>query len=237
MTLTILGSTGSWPAARSACSGYLVRAEGAALLVDFGPGTMANLQRHVGLGDVTGVVISHGHFDHWSDLPSLGVAYRWGEKRSGVPVFAPAKATQYLDEAGPIFKVSDVAEGDEAEVGPFRLRFHETSHYVPNVAVRIQAAGRVLGYTGDTGPGWSPSVLGPVDVLLSEATFPAADEEDGAMHLSGRQAGALAAAASVPRLILTHFGPGHDRDAIAAEAAEAFGGPVEAAADHAVYDV
>lgn len=237
MTLTVLGSTGSWPGPASACSGYLVRSEGAALWIDAGPGTMSNLQRHVSLADVTGVVISHGHHDHWSDLPSFEVACRWGLKRSGVPVFAPHKAAQYLSETEAGFHLNGVGDGDSATLGPFRLRFHITDHYVPTVAVRVEAGGRVLGYTADTGPGWSPAALGPVDALLSEATYPEVEEHHGALHLSGRQAGELAAAAGVPRLLLTHFGPDHDRDEITAEATKAFGGPVEAVSDNETYEI
>lgn len=237
MTLTVLGSTGSWPGPKSACSGYLIRTDDAALWVDAGPGTMSNLQRHIGLDEVTGIVISHGHHDHWSDLPSFEVACRWGTKCTGIPVFAPHRAAEYLQETEPSFNVTGVGEGDTAEVGPFRLRFHMTEHYVPTVAVRIEAGGRVLGYTADTGPGWSPSALGPVDALLSEASYPSTAEEAGAMHLSGRQAGEAAAKAGVPRLLLTHFGPFHDRNEIADEAAQAFGGPVEAVNDHEIYDI
>lgn len=237
MTLTVLGSTGSWPGRGSACSGYLVRAEGAALWLDAGPGTMANLQRHLDLRDVTGVVISHGHHDHWSDLPSFEVACRWGLDRTRVPVFTTHKAVPYLRDSEPGFAVTGVDDGDRVQLGPFSLSFHATQHYVPTVAVRVDAAGRSLGYTADTGPDWSPSVLGPVDVLLSEATFPAAEERPDSKHLSGRQAGELAAKAKVPRLLLTHFAPPHDRNQIVAEAIEAFGGPVEAVVDNQTYDI
>lgn len=235
LTLTVLGSTGSWPGPASACSGYLLRTEGGALWVDAGPGTMSNLQRHIALTDVTGVVISHGHHDHWSDLPSFEVACKWGAKRTGVPVFAPHRAAKYLSETEPGLTLTGVGEGDKAELGPFSLRFHMTDHYVPTVAVRIEAGGRVLGFTADTGPSWSPSVLGPVDALLSEATFPASEEREGSLHLSGRQAGLAAAAACVPRLLLTHFSPTYDRVAITAEATATFPGPVEAVIDNESY--
>jgi ribonuclease BN (tRNA processing enzyme) len=49
--LTVLGCSGSYGApAGGACSGYLVRTAGAALWLDCGNGTLANLQRHITLG-------------------------------------------------------------------------------------------------------------------------------------------------------------------------------------------
>ena len=44
LTVTILGSSGTYAAAESACSGFLVRSRGATVMMDAGPGTLANLQ-------------------------------------------------------------------------------------------------------------------------------------------------------------------------------------------------
>lgn len=46
------------------------------------------------------------------------------------------------------------------------------------------------------------------------------------LNLSGRQAGAVAAAARPRRLMLTHFWPGNDRERTRAEAQESFHGDV-----------
>ncbi len=67
-TVTVLGTSGSYPGPGSACSGYLLRHQGFNLWLDAGPGTMANLQTHIGLADVDAVVLSHEHPDHWSDI-------------------------------------------------------------------------------------------------------------------------------------------------------------------------
>ena len=82
----------------------------------------------------------------------------------------------------------------------------------------------------DTGAGWDPAELGGggVDVLLCEASLPVS-EEDRFEHLTGRQAGAYAAALGAGRLVLTHLGadvdPGHQLRA----AAGAYAGPIELA--------
>ena len=50
------------------------------------------------------------------------------------------------------------------------------------------------------------------------------------IHLTGRRAGEVAAAAGVRRLVLTHLQPWTDPDVVRAEAHEVYAGPVDLAA-------
>ena len=232
LTLTVLGSCGSYPGPGGACSGYLVRGAGATVWLDAGSGTLANLQRHVGLGDVDAVVLSHEHPDHWSDIEGYWVACTYGEhRRTGVPVFSTAGVLDKVAKAAtPAFAWRVVGDGDEVEVGGLRLRFSRTDHMVETVAVRIDADGSSLVYSADTGPGWSPSALGDSpDLFLCEATY-TSDRTGAAGHLSAAQAGEMARAAGVGRLVLTHFWPTVDRERSEKEAAATFGAPVAIAA-------
>jgi ribonuclease BN (tRNA processing enzyme) len=93
--------------------------------------------------------------------------------------------------------------------------------------VRISGGQRTLGYSADTGPGWSSTELGTdLDLMLSEATY-TIDYEGTAGHLSGRQAGEQAKRTGVRRLVVTHRWPTIDPTALAAEVERAFGGSVE----------
>ncbi len=69
------------------------------------------------------------------------------------------------------------------------------------------------------------SFLRDANLFLCEATY-LADQEGSLQHLSGRQAGSLAASAAVRQLVITHRWPTVSADALALEATEAFGGPV-----------
>lgn len=231
LTVLVLGCDGSWPGPGGAGSGYLVRSPGAAVLLDAGPGVLANLQRLADPAALTAVVVSHAHPDHWSDLPVLATYARLALGRRELPVLAPADVPPRvpLGSSSPV--VWDVVgDGDRRAVGDQVLTFSETDHPGTTLAVRVDGAGRAMGYSADSGPGWGLDRLGPgLDLALCEATFTAADEGT-AGHLSGRQAGDLARRAGVGTLVVTHRRPTCDAAAVRDEAAAAFGGPVGQAA-------
>ena len=91
VTLTVLGCSGTYPDDGGACSGYLVRSPGASLVVDLGAGSLSNLQRHLAIGEVDAVVLSHVHPDHWLDLPVLRNAMRYVLGIGGLPVYGTAE--------------------------------------------------------------------------------------------------------------------------------------------------
>jgi ribonuclease BN (tRNA processing enzyme) len=253
--LTVLGCSGSYGApAGGACSGYLLRTSGAALWLDCGNGTLANLQRHITLGgsrrddqgdtpcppgvdDLTALVITHWHPDHCADVYGLQVLFNYGLGRTGFPVYAPegteARLATLVDgDWGGAFAWAAVGDGDAVTVGDCALRFSRTAHPPPTMAVEVSADGKRLVYTADTGPDWSAEAFGPgADLVLSEATFQR-DNESSGIHLSARQAGAAARAAGARHLMLTHLWPGLDPTASVVEGSEAFGREVLLAAPH-----
>ncbi len=235
--VTVLGCCGSFPGAGGACSGYLVDDGTTRLWLDAGSGTMANLQRHVSLGDVDALVLSHEHPDHWQDLEGLVIALQHHVKRRDFPVYAPAglRARTY-HPSEPWVAWHDVTDGDRVEVGGLTLTFSRTDHGPETLAVRVDGAGS-LGYSADTGPGWSLEALGTgLDLALCEATVPLADEGK-LQHLSARQAGSSARAADARHLVLTHLWPSLDPEQSKADGAEAFGAPVDVASTGARYPV
>lgn len=242
MRLTVLGCCGSYAAPGGACSGYLVQGGGTNLWIDAGPGTLANLQRHIELDDLDGIVLTHAHPDHWVDLLPFHNVVRYIRKRSGLPVWSPERVLELTREVnGRLGDALDwtVIDGrSRVELGGLRLSFSRTDHGPETLAVRVdEAGGPSLGYTADTGPAWPLSNLGPgLDVALVEASMPV-EAEGSVQHLSGRQAGRAAAKAGVGRLLLTHIQPGVDPDRQVADARARFAGPVEAVETNATYDI
>jgi ribonuclease BN (tRNA processing enzyme) len=240
--LRVLGSNGTYPTPGHPCSGYLVEAGGVRLMLDAGPGTAAAFQQAVSDHHLDALVVTHGHPDHCSDVFPLFNLFRFGPAtRSGLPAFAPDGVADALGAflgAGDghtfhrVFDWRVAGPGDAPRVGGIDLAFARTAHQTPTLAVALSAGGRRLVYSADTGPGGGlPTLATGADLLLCETTLPG---EPGAgawpYHLSAADAGGLARRAGVGRLLLTHLAPMLDPARSVAEAAEAFGGPVEWAA-------
>lgn len=238
LTATVLGCSGSYPGPGGACSGYLVDDGTTRVWVDAGSGTLANLQRHVALADVDAVVVSHEHPDHWTDLEGWTNVLRFSLERRGFPVYAPAGLCRHTyQDTEPHMAWHDVTDGDRVEVGTMAFTFSRTDHGPETLAMRIDGGGRSMGYSADTGPGWSLEALGEgLDLALCEATL-SPEKEGRLQHLSARQAGASACAAGVARLVLTHLWATLDVDESQALGSEAFGAPVEMASVGARYEV
>ncbi len=242
LALTVLGCDGSYAGPGGACSGYLVESGGTSLWLDAGPGTLANLQRHLDLDTLDGVVLTHAHPDHWVDVLPYHNVVRYLRPRTGVTVLSPPEVRRLAAEVnghiGPAFDWTEVHDGSSAQVGTLRLTFSRTDHPPETLAVRIEdATGASLGYSADTGPGWSLSELGPgLDLALCEASL-APEAERRVQHLTAAQAGASARAASAHHLVITHLQPGVDPGRARADASEAFGLPVDVAAVGQRYEV
>ncbi|MBV9412957.1 MAG: MBL fold metallo-hydrolase [Acidimicrobiia bacterium] len=239
LTLTVLGCSGTYAAPGGACSGYLVSDGSTTVWVDTGSGTLANLQRHRPLEGVDALVLSHEHPDHWTDLEGFFNVCRFVTGREGIPVYAPAglRERTYNDDESPYFEWREIKDGSHVGIGDMSFTFSRTDHGPETLAMRIDGAGRSLGYSADTGPKWSFEQLGPeLDLALSEATF-LQDDEGVAQHLSGRQAGESAKRAGAARLVLTHIWPTIDKERSRAEAADAYGGPVDLAETNEIYEV
>lgn len=237
MELTVLGCSGSYAAPASGpCSGYLVRSGETAVWIDCGPGTFANLQRHLPVEDLSAVVITHRHPDHCTDIFGLRVHLLYDLDRRGLPVLAAPEVRERLEPLWEgerdTFAWDVVSDGEHREVGEIRLRFSVTEHPPPTVAVELADRDGRLVYTADTGPGWSAGVFGDrPDVLVAEATYQRGSEGPP-VHLSAAQAGAMAREVGARGLVLTHLWPTLDPAASVAEAEDAFGRPVTLAAPH-----
>ncbi|GAA2229198.1 MBL fold metallo-hydrolase [Streptomyces amakusaensis] len=250
MKLTVVGCSGSFPSAESACSSYLVEADGFRLLLDMGNGALGELQRHIGLYDLDAIFLSHLHADHCIDMCGYFVAryYRHdGGRCDAIPVYGPEGTEQrlttaYADTPSPssmseVFDFHTLKPGS-FEIGPFSVRTERVAHPVEAYGIRLEHGGRTLTYSGDTGVCEALHELADgADLFLCEASFTHGKETVPGLHLNGREAGAHAERAGAGRLLLTHVPPWTDGQRNLADARAVYGGPAELAATGVTYTV
>jgi ribonuclease BN (tRNA processing enzyme) len=249
MRLTVLGGSAASPNSGMGCAGLLVQTARARLVLDLGPGTLQELRRHTDFRTLDAVVVSHMHVDHVLDLLALrhALAYNPLPAPSPVPIWLPPGGAELLaqatapfdacDEPGRFATTVNIAEYDPARpltIGDVMLTFAPAVHDIPAWAIRVQApAGRALGYTGDTGPAAAlAGFFTGSHVLVAEATLlePGARPAHERGSSTAAEAGALAAAAGVEILILTHMWEELGLAAYRAQAEAVFPGRIEMAA-------
>ncbi|MFI6641589.1 MBL fold metallo-hydrolase [Streptomyces sp. NPDC050504] len=250
MKLTVVGCSGSFPSAESACSSYLVEADGFRLLLDLGNGALGAVQRHIDLYDIDAVFLSHLHPDHCIDMCAFFVAryYRHdGGRCAPIPVYGPEGTEERLCDAyadvpseramSEVFDFHTLKAGS-FDIGPFAVRTEKVRHPVDTFGIRVEHGGRSLAYSGDTGVCDALHELAEgADLFLCEAAFTHGKEDIPELHLNGRQAGEHARRAGVGRLVLTHIPPWTDAERNLADARAVFEGPTELAVPHAVYEL
>ncbi len=248
MRLTVVGMAGSFPGPDSPASCYLVEHEGHRIVLDLGNGAIGPLQRYADVYSVDAVVLSHLHADHCLDLTSYYVMrkYRPEGPAPSIPVLGPtgtadrmAAAYDLPDEPGMTGEFEFRDHVAVTEVGPFRIITAPANHPVEAYAIRVEADGRSLVFSGDTGPTDALVDLSRgADLALYEASFLSRYENlPPNLHLTATQAAEHATRAGVDRLLLTHLVPWTPQDETREEAAAVYAGGLALAAPGLVVDI
>jgi ribonuclease BN (tRNA processing enzyme) len=251
--ITVLGCSGSVVGPDSPASGYLLTApDTAPLVLDFGGGVLGALQRHADPGAVQ-ILLSHLHADHCLDLPGLFV---WRRYHPNPPVgrsmmYGPSDTFSRLaaasspeggefDDFSDIFDVLPWVDGKPVAIGSLQVTPHLVNHPTESYGMRFtDPDGAVFAFSGDTGVCDSVVELARgADVFLCEASWTHdPDNRPAGVHLSGTEAGEIAARAGVAELLLTHIPPWTSREDVISEAKVAFDGPVRAVTCGETFDV
>jgi ribonuclease BN (tRNA processing enzyme) len=246
--VTVLGGSAAGPNPGQGCSGYLVQSGRTHVVVDLGSGTFPELRRHVDYRLIDGVVLSHGHLDHFLDVLTLRYALAYNPIAAGrqLPLWLPPGGRALLDRLAAaiaddpntdeflsVFEVRHYEPDALLAIGELEFRFHPTVHYVPCWAMRISnGVDGDLFYTADTGPAANLAVSARGSYLLiSEGTGTGDSQEpfESRGHMTPVEAGALARDADANILMLSHLWAENDPFQAVAEASEVFGGRVELA--------
>ncbi len=223
MYLTILGNNGPFPAPGGACSSYLLESDSGdtRLLVDLGPGALSHLMRAAAPETLSGVVVSHLHYDHVCDLLPMQYALQFSARERPLPVFAPLRPERVraLLEC-PYY---DLFAHEDISIGEMRVDFVPAIHPVEGSCVRVTCDGATLVFTGDTNRNPALELFADgCNLLLADAGLSRADWTEKKPHLSAALCGALARDVRAGALLLTHLNPIYDPQALLAEAREAY---------------
>lgn len=244
-SLYIAGSSSAVPRPGRANSGYLLRAGGGAIGIDFGTGAFSRLRERIEPVQLDAIVISHMHADHFLDLVPLRYALKYEMQRAQpLPVYLPPGGIEIARTIGnPLKEDADFYEGVFAlheyapdaplRIGSSTIRFARTVHYIPAYAMRVETEAGVVGYSADTAPCDAvPELVHGAGMFLCEAALGASGQESGRRgHLNAVEAGEMAQRAGVDHLVLTHYGTKVDPDALREAAAQAFSGEITVADD------
>ncbi|SFE93434.1 Ribonuclease BN, tRNA processing enzyme [Paenibacillus algorifonticola] len=244
MDVKILGYWGGYPPAGGATAGYLVSTDEGQILLDCGSGVMSRLAAHTTVEHLSGVILSHLHFDHMADIGILQYAAA-GARRNGrmddkLAIYAPAEPANMLEnlysEHTIVKRIDSLAS---IQLAGANIEFVPVKHTIPCYAVKITYQGKVLVYSGDTSYCESLiSIAKDADILLCEATIcEGSRHTTGHGHMNAAEAGSIAEKANVKQLVLVHLPGDGDFEFMRRAASEAFGGPVALPQMSAMYVV
>lgn len=182
------------------------------------------------------ILLTHLHFDHARDLPTLGLATLdtdrtievWAEEPTTESVLRHLMdseiypdLTKSLNGESPALRSRKVREGDTFSVLDYEISAVRADHPVPTVGYIIGKNGRRVGITGDTAGNLMSFVTHrtPPDVLLVDVTFPERLRwrAERSRHLTPvmleeELRAAVEAQATLPRIVPVHRSLEHEAE-------------------------
>ena len=182
------------------------------------------------------VLLTHLHFDHTRDIPTLGLATL--STPATIDVFslgvtlASVRAhlidgelypdlTQGLNDAPPAFRFHEIQGNGTLSLSGYEIKAVPVPHPVPTVGYIVRSGTDCVAYTGDTGGGLLPFMqdeLTPT-VLFVDVTFPNRLEAraKASQHLTPAMlreqiVEAQAAGVTLPKLVPVHMSLEHQSE-------------------------
>jgi ribonuclease BN (tRNA processing enzyme) len=227
MKLTVLGTSGGFPGAGEATSGYLLDLGGRHILIDCGSGILANFFRFLRLDQLDGIILTHLHADHICDMQiikqAIDLSRKFGLDLPPIPVIAPAtpEATAMSLVSDGNLIIGQISAGSSMNMFGAQVRFLPMEHPIETYGLAVEFEGRKLAYTADSIPCTNlQTLLMDADLALMDAGSLEKHRRPVMLHMTASECGLLAKACQVKRLLLTHILPLFDPREILAEAAE-----------------
>jgi ribonuclease BN (tRNA processing enzyme) len=191
------------------------------LLIDCGASSLVAMkQLDVDGNAISIIVITHFHADHFGGIPFFILdAQFFSKRREPLTIVGPVGLEEWyervMETAFPgsskvaqkfQIRLVEIGPGESLDVGEIKISAFQAVHGPPNgpyVAVRIEAEGRSVAYTGDTD--WTPTLIPAAfeaDLFIAEAYF---RNKTVFTHLSLNAIEANLDQLRPKRLIITHM--------------------------------
>jgi ribonuclease BN (tRNA processing enzyme) len=222
MRLTFLGSGDAFGSGGRFNTCMLVETTVTRFLIDCGASSLIAMKRlRVAPNDIETILVSHLHGDHFGGLPFFILDAQFFSRRSTpLTVAGPPGLRERLTSAMEVFfpgssktaqkfelRVVELDPGRRAELPGLTVTPHLVTHAcgAPPLALRIEAEGRVIAYSGDTE--WTDAlveVARDADLFICEAYF---FDRKVKFHLDLASLDQHLDEIRAKRIILTHMGP------------------------------
>lgn len=208
------------------------------LLIDCGASSLVAMKRlGIDRNAIRTIVVTHFHADHFGGVPFFMLdAQFFSKRREPLTIVGPVGLADWYErvmetafpgssQASQKFELRlvEIAAGQTLDIGDVKVSAFQALHGPPGgpyYAVRIEAEGRSVAYTGDTE--WTPDLIPAArdaDLFIAEAYF---RDKTIATHLSLDAIEANLAELRPKRLVLTHMSDDmlHHADRMRYETAE-----------------
>ena len=220
MRLQFLGSGDAFGSGGRFQACISVQTSGGRLLLDCGASSLVAMKRQsVDPSSVDAVVVSHLHGDHFGGLPFLILDGQFSRRERPLLVAGPPGTAERLQQAQEVFfpgssqtrrrfdvVVRELQPREPAEILEATVTGYPVEHAsgAPAYALRLEAGGRSLAYSGDTE--WTDTLIeaaSGADLFICEAYF---FDRVVKFHLSYQTIREQLGALQCGRLVLTHPG-------------------------------
>lgn len=246
MRLTVLGSGSCELRQERSSPAYLLQAGDSAFMLDLGQGAWRRLlDQGVKPASIQGVLISHHHLDHISDLLPLLFALKFDpvmKECARLTLLGHPGLNWVLEGLGGVFgewvrppeenlRYLWLETGNKTQLAGLTIRAGMASHMETSLAYRLEYRGLSVVYLGDSeyDSHLADFALG-AELLIVHCAATDANPKPG--HIGPSQAGQLATEAEVKALLLSHLYREVDPLKAVAAAGKQFGGRVFAAEDN-----
>ena len=252
--ITILGSGTCVPSLERAPCSVFMQTGVNKMLFDCGPGVMRRLlEIGTSISDISHLFISHFHPDHVGELASFLFALKYpapSVQKQPLTIVAGRGFHDFFSRLKGVFGQWIVLPPDRFEIveldieKPDHHRFSSfivdtvpVVHRPESLAFRITDMDEnTMVYSGDTDVCDELVRLATdADLFICESAFPDGQKIEG--HLTPSAAGKIAQAATVRKLVLTHFYPACDDADIEKQCRSTYNGPIVLAKDLMSFDL